>query len=136
MSEKTKCNKILRDSIKEWNKTNRTRIEFERIENRCIPGMPDIHLSCSNGKELWIESKYKADFPNKIDLRPEQVIWHTKHWRLVRNCFVILRTKFEFHVWNGCLAKYISNGEHLNYCLNYKSDKNSIFKLISDLVYE
>lgn len=79
--------------------------DMHRIENKLGAGMPDVfymHRFLTG----WMELKYEAAMPSRIDYRPGQALWLSNYWSKGGTCFLTLlcgQNKTAYF-WRGCDA--------------------------------
>jgi hypothetical protein len=76
-------------------------LDMNRIENPAGPGMPDVegHLASpafGYGGQFWIELKAaerpaKAATPVRFKIRPKQIAWLERRWRIAGNALLLLQ---------------------------------------------
>jgi len=67
-------------------KNSWTDIQFNRIENLSLPGIPDA--LCYNKNNTFFTLELKVTNSNKIRLSPHQISFHVKH---PKNTFIIVK---------------------------------------------
>lgn len=66
---------------------------IQRIETGSTGlGIPDVNL-CHSGVETWVELKVVKG--KRVELSPQQVVWHHKRWRAGGSSYILARDKFE-----------------------------------------
>jgi len=73
--------KFYQEIKKSW-----TDIQFNRIENLSLPGIPDV--LCYNKNNTFFTLELKVTNSNKIRLSPHQIAFHVKH---PENTFIIVK---------------------------------------------
>jgi hypothetical protein len=73
--------KFYQEIKKSW-----TNIQFNRIENLSLPGIPDV--LCYNKNNTFFTLELKVTNSNKIRLSPHQIAFHVKH---PKNTFIIVK---------------------------------------------
>ena len=73
--------KFYQEIKKSW-----TNIQFNRIENLSLPGIPDV--LCYNKNNTFFTLEIKETNSNKIRLSPHQIAFHVKH---PENTFIIVK---------------------------------------------
>lgn len=91
----------------------------ERIENLCVPGMPDVNCCCE-GVDAWIEIKTVVKLPkrattaligsNSHPLSQEQANWLLMHHRAGGRGFVYIDSPNRRYLIPGYLADDVNAG--------------------------
>lgn len=71
---------------------------MQRVENVCVPGMPDVHVSHPSGSNAWVELKAPRT-PTRVATRLlgneglslEQINWHLKAASMNQRSYVLIR---------------------------------------------
>lgn len=83
-----------------------------RVENGCVPGMPDVNL-CIDGREFWVELKDVDSLPKrattpvfgKSGLRPDQVLWINQRVRASGEVYILGKAGDEIYCIPGLHAE-------------------------------
>ena len=73
--------------VKEAAQRVNRKLSLTRIENWLGAGIPDVLLCDSSGYFHFVELKYTTT--NRVDLRPSQVAWLTKHRHA--SCWILIK---------------------------------------------
>jgi hypothetical protein len=93
-----------------------TRAHYQRIETGGTGlGIPDVNIKVDGCEETWIELKVVQGL--RVELRPEQVVWHVRRARSGGSSWVLAREKKNgprvgtvdrLYVWPGRVAQEIA----------------------------
>lgn len=100
------------------------RWNHQRIEDKTMPGIPDVNIHFPLIGDVWLELKYVDGLPRnlvtgkvEIGLRPEQYIWLKEAREAGRNCFLVVRIGAGWYYWDDVssweLAKHPASWQAL-----------------------
>ena len=89
-------------------------IKLMRVENKCEPGMPDIHFITKQGTTGWIELKYIDKLSRRVKLRPNQPKWLTDYSKMGGCAMIIVQVgNGFFYIIDGSKARELHKGKRI-----------------------